>query len=149
MNIFKKITAVFLAGAFLFSSFGFTISSMVCLKSGKGKVSLFAIEDCCAKKKVTTSVVCCDEEQEQAPQNITYLKKGDCCDISNYSLKLKDCQVSQKISVDQPMVIHSLFIPVLLTNVSASEQNTALHAADLPPPVYGRTLLTLISTLTI
>jgi hypothetical protein len=149
MSSFKKISAVFLAAVFLFSSLGFTISSMVCLKSGKGIVSLFAIEDCCAKKTPVSAAACCDDDHEEPSRNITYLKKGDCCDISNYSITLNDYQVSQKVSVDQVAVIQSLFISSHIINVSASEQELAFKTADLPPPFYGRTLLNFISILTI
>lgn len=148
MKTFKKITAVFLATVFLFSSLGFTISSMVCLKSGKGKVSLFVIEDCCAKKKTVAVDECCDDEEQPSP-NRTFLKKGDCCDINNYPITLKDYHVSQELLIEQPAAIHSLFTSSSIINVSASEHMIAFHAADLPPPLHGRTLLNFISILTI
>ncbi|MBA3972033.1 MAG: hypothetical protein H0X46_07795 [Bacteroidetes bacterium] len=149
MTIFKKITAVFLAAVFIFSSLGFTISSMVCLKSGKGTMSLFAMEDCCAKKIPSSTVSCCDDEDEEPVQSIIYLIKGECCDISNYLITLNEYQASEKISVDQPVVIQSLFVFSPIVTNTAEEQRNILHASNLPPPLYGRTLLNFISTLTI
>ena len=148
MKTFKKITTIFLTAVFLFSSFGFTISSIVCLKSGKGTVSLFVIEDCCAKKEVIVDV-CCGNEEEATPRNVTFLEMGDCCDINNYSLKLNDYEVSQKASIEQPVIIHSLFLPLASEATSASSLEITFNSSNLPPPVFGRTLLNFISTLTI
>lgn len=152
MKLFQKITSVFLATVFLFSSLGFTISSMVCLKSGKGKISLSAIEDCCAKSK--TSLVakkgcCAHEKMLDLPKGMAVIKKGECCDISNYTFNLNDFQSSQKQSLEQPAISQSLFYSSQLILSIVSENKLAFQYSDLPPPLYGRTLLNFISTLTI
>lgn len=153
MKTFQKITAVFLAVIFLFSSLGFTISSMVCLKSGKGKVSLAMIEDCCSPKKATTPAAttnCCDEEKKlPVLSGLDVIKKGECCDINNYTFNLKDFQNSQKQSVDQPPISQSLFYFSEIVSSTVSESKLAFQFSDLPPPLYGRTLLNFISILTI
>ncbi len=152
MKALQKITSVFLATVFLFSSLGFTISSMVCLKSGKGKVSLSVIEDCCAKTP-TASVAkkdCCNHVEElNVPKGMAVIKKGECCDINNYTFNLNDFQSSQKQSIEQPIISQSLFHSSEIVSSTVSENKLAFQYSDLPPPLYGRTLLNFISTLTI
>lgn len=152
MKPVQKITSVFLAAVFLFSSLGFTISSMVCLKSGKGKISLSAIEDCCVKKQ-TVSVAkkdCCAHEEElNIPKGFAVIKKGECCDINNYTFNLNDFQSSQKESLEQLAISQSLFYSSEIVSSAVSENKLAFQYSDLPPPLYGRTLLNFISTLTI
>ena len=152
MKAVQKITSVFLATVFLFSSLGFTISSMVCLKSGKGKVSLSVIEDCCVKTQ-TASVAkkdCCVHEEElDVPQGLAVIKKGECCDINNYTFSLKDFQNSQKQSIEQPTISQSIFYTSELIASTVSENKLAFQYSNLPPPLYGRTLLNFISILTI
>jgi hypothetical protein len=135
MNSFKKITAVFLASVFLFSSMGFTISSMVCLESGKGKVSLSVLKDCCEKGK------------KQLPASGTFLSKGHCCKISNLFIKLNEFSSSKKFSVEQAAAQDLFFIPAGTAFNIASAQKLSYRFTDLPPPYHGRTLLNFISTL--
>lgn len=152
MKAIQKITSVFLATVFLFSSLGFTISSMVCLKSGKGKVSLSVIEDCCAKTS-TVSVAkkdCCAHEEElDLPKGMAVIKKGECCDINNYTFNLNDFQNSQKQSTEQPAISQSIFYSSEHISSTVSENKLAFQYSNLPPPLYGRTLLNFISILTI
>lgn len=152
MKSIQKITSVFLASVFLFSSLGFTISSMVCIESGKGEVSLAVIEDCCVKNQTTSvaKIDCCDHDEElDLPKGFAVIKKGECCDINNYSFKLNDFQNTQKLSLEQPIVLNSFFyISEKITSTSV-ENKLAFQYSDLPPPLYGRTLLNFISILTI
>lgn len=152
MKLLQKITSVFLAAVFLFSSLGFTISSMVCLKSGKGKVSLAMIEDCCAKKVETVVVekdACCEEEILSLPEDLMSFEKGNCCDINSYTLNLTDFQNSQKLSLEKGAVLQSFFITSKTATGNQVENKLAFQYSDLPPLLYGRTLLNFISTLTI
>lgn len=147
MNITKKIIAVFLSITFLFSSLGITISSMVCLKSGKGKISLALIEDCCTKKKTdTVANDCCDDEEQSLPIAASSIKKADCCDISNITVRLNDFQNTQKIAFEQIAVVQSLFYnyPAIKT-----ENQVVNTSSDLSPPLSGRELLSHISILII
>jgi len=152
MKLVQKITSVFLATVFLFSSLGFTISSMVCLKSGKGKISLSVIEDCCVKNQTApvAKTDCCEHEEELSlPEELAVIKKGECCDINNYTFNLNDFQSSQKQSLEQPALSQSLVSSSEVISSTVSENKLAFHYSDLPPPLYGRTLLNFISTLTI
>ena len=154
MKTIQKITAVFLAVIFLFSSFGFTISSMVCIKSGKGKVSFAMIEDCCSKNTETAAVitkpVCCDDEKElQLSDRSATINKGECCDITNFTYKLNDFQNSQQLFIGLPTVLNSIFLSSDLSPVFSSENKLTFHASDLPPPPFGRNLLSIISILII
>lgn len=142
MKAIQKITAVFLALVFLFSSFGFTVSSMVCLKSGKGKVSLAYMEDCCAKKENSAS-------ENPVPVNDFIIKKASCCEINNYSIRLNDFQNAQKLSPEQPVILHTLFNAAEALHVSQTSPALAYGYTDLPPPLHGRTLLNFISILLI
>ena len=145
MKVLQKIASVFLASIFLFSSLGFTISSMVCLKSGKGKISLAKIEDCCSKKVeqvVSDKDSCCEEE-------LAVIKKGHCCDINSYTFSLNDFQNSQKLSVEKTFFLQSFFFAPETFTFKQVENKLAFQYSDLPPPLYGRTLLNFISTLTI
>jgi len=154
LKTIQKITAVFLAVIFLFSSFGFTISSMVCIKSGKGKVSFAMIEDCCSKNTeraaVITKPVCCDDEKElQLSDRSATINKGECCDITNFTYKLNDFQNSQQLFIGLPTVLNSIFLSSDLSPVFSSENKLTFHASDLPPPPFGRNLLSIISILII
>lgn len=152
MKITNKIASVFLAAVFLYSSLGFTISSMVCVKSGKGKVSLALIEDCCSKAEFVSEAKapCCEDEQEAVhPDNMTVIKEGECCDINSYSFHLDDFQNAQKTSVDQVALFDSIFNSSPTFSSDAAEHKLSFQYADLPPPLYGRTLLNFISSLII
>lgn len=152
MKITYKIASILLAGIFLISSLGFTISSMVCIKSGKGKVSLSVIEDCCAKKpsQDVSKEICCDDDQAViVPKGVTVIKKGECCDINSYSFHLNDFQSAKKLALNQPTVFQTLFSVLTIDAISAGESKLSFQYSDLPPPLYGRTLLNFISLLTI
>ncbi len=152
MKAIQKIASVFLASIFLFSSLGFTINTMVCLKSGKEKVSMAKMEDCCVKKAEPVIVekdACCEEEALSLPEDVMSFEKGSCCDINSYTFNLTDFQNSQKQSVEQPAIFQSIFYFSELIASTASENKLAFQYSDLPPPLFGRRLLNFISTLTI
>src|ERR1043166_7604151 len=130
MKILKKITSLSLAVVFLLSSMSFTVSSMVCIKSGKGKVSLSIQKDCCKKKPL--------------PSKGVYFTKGGCCDIKNLFIKLHDFNPSKKLTVDQPLILNSFGYSE--NERTFSSQNYSLHHSDLPPPYHGRSILNFIST---
>lgn len=69
---FKKYTLLFiLLPAFLFSSMGFSINSMLCYKSGNKMVSLGAMKDCCP-----------DDQSEN------HSIKKNCCSFSSIDVTL-------------------------------------------------------------
>jgi hypothetical protein len=147
MNLLKKISAIFLAAVFLFSSMSFTVGSMVCLKSGKGETAFSRMEDCCSKKKETS---CCEEETTYSPEeNVTYIGKAECCAINNLSIQLKDFSPSNKLSLEQPAILHTLFAQAAVPASYIPEQKLSFQFTDLPPPYHGRALLNFISTLLI
>jgi hypothetical protein len=132
MKLVQKITSLFLAVIFVLSSLGFTINKMVCLKSGKSKVSLTHLKDCCPDKKSTIPVV-----------------KAQCCDIQNSSFKLTDFNPSQKHELPVSFELVS-FLTNSITVADYTNNKLAVFLyADLPPPIFGRTLLNFISTLNI
>lgn len=151
MKTTQKITSVFLAAVFLFSSLGFTISSMVCLKSGKQKISLAKLEDCCVKKIETVVVkdACCEEEVLSLPKDLMSFEKGNCCDINSYTFNLTDFQNSQKLLLEKGAVLQSFFIISKTAAINQIENKLAFQYSDLPPLLHGRTLLNFISILTI
>lgn len=132
MTTVKKITSFFLAILFLVSSLGFTINRMVCLKSGKVKVSLVHEKECCPSKRSELPVI-----------------KSKCCDIMNSYFNLGDFHESLKQNIDKPLVAE---IPFNFSTFSVipftSSQERTVSFADLPPP-SGRQLLSLISVLII
>jgi hypothetical protein len=132
MKLVQKITSLFLAVVFVLSSLGFTINKMVCLKSGKTKVSLTHVKDCCPEKKSTIPVV-----------------KSQCCDIQNSSFKLTDFNPSQKHDVPASFELVSFLTSSITVPDYTNNKLAVFLFADLPPPIYGRTLLTFISTLNI
>ncbi len=116
----------------LLSGLGFTINKMVCLKSGKTKISLTHVKSCCGKKGSEQSTI-----------------KSNCCDLTNTSFDLRDFNSSQKVNV--PFADNFVFTTwqndlVPKTNIYKTSN---LIAADLPPPLHGRQLLCFISTLII
>ena len=132
MKLFQKITSLFLAVVFVLSSLGFTINKMVCLRSGKTKVSLTHLKDCCPEKKSTIPVV-----------------KAQCCDIQNSSFKLTDFNTSQKHEVPVSLELVSFLTSSISVPNYVDSKLSVFLFADLPPPIHGRTLLNFISTLNI
>jgi hypothetical protein len=146
MKLIRNITSVLLAAVFLLSGFGFTIGKMVCIKSGKTVISLSALEDCCAKSKKKN---CCNEnKKENTTSNFSFEKSG-CCDVSNTSISLKDFQ-SSKINKAEAVEL------LILSSKESFSSRAVTHSrikklsfADLPPPLYGKSLLTHLSILII
>ena len=133
MKTVQKITSVFLAALFIVSSLGFTANRMMCMKSGRIKFSLVHEKECCPETKSAIPVV-----------------KEKCCDVLNNDFHLPDFQSTQKSTIEQPLAFVFLFArPGFSYKVSSSSKPLAISFADLPPPVYGRTLLHFISTLLI
>jgi hypothetical protein len=132
MKSVQKFTSLFLVAAILVSSLGFTANKMVCLKSGKTKLSLVNIKDCCPDEEARTEV------------------KADCCDITNTFFDLNDFLQSEKSELVQPLAIQSFYVDQILSFRSLSqEQKLIISFTDLPPPLFGRALLNYISVLTI
>ena len=132
MKAIKKTTALFLAMVFILSSLGFTINKMICLKSDKVKISLSELKDCCPQKKSSLPVI-----------------KAKCCDINNTSFHLNDFNSSQKNDVP---VAESCVLAIdqsSFVNSNSINPTSKLIFADLPPPIYGRQLLSFISILII
>jgi hypothetical protein len=133
MKTAQKITSIFLALTFLVSSLGLTANKMVCLKSGKTKLSAFSIKDCCPEKESSLPVI-----------------KSHCCDITNTFFDLGDIQKTQKVEIGQSFTVQSLFNnPLFVYNTSLASDKLTTSFADLPPPRSGRTLLSFISILII
>jgi len=151
MKIFQKITAVFLAGVFLLSSLGFTINKMICVKSGKEKLSLVNIEDCCKSKQLVEKDDCCDEETENhdlSYQNV-FFTKSDCCNILNTYFDLSDFHTAKNSFVPQ-VISYDLFFTSDVQNVLPCQSIASTTYHFSPPPIsYGRGLLSQISVLII
>lgn len=133
MKTIQKIAALFLSVIFLLFSFGFTINKMVCLKSGKMKVSLSNIKDCCSMESKTAIPVV----------------KAHCCDINSTAFHLNDYNPSQQYSM--PVVVHYT-LPLNQKEISFGyywDKTLKLIAANLPPPIYGKQLLSFISVFVI
>jgi hypothetical protein len=133
MKTAQKIFSVFLAIIFLISSLGFTANKMVCVKSGKTKLSLVNLKDCCPQKKSSPSTI-----------------KSHCCDITNTFFNLGDLNNSHNFQSNKnfnSQLIHA--IPgYFVSNDHIADQPLFIFA-DLPPPLSGRQLLSLISILII
>ncbi len=133
MKVIQKITSVFLALVFLLSSLGFTLNKMTCFKSGRVKVSLVAQKDCCPERESTIPLI-----------------KSKCCDLSNTYFNLSDVQHSQKVSIEKQLFVKASFLNYQVYNsASIFSKHSVIPFADLPPPLYGRTLLNFISVLII
>lgn len=129
MKLFQKITALFLCLFILAFSLGFTINKMVCLKSGKVKVSLAKIKDCCPTKHKAKTII-----------------KTDCCDFSSFSFQLNEYSPSEQSHLVKTysyiqlgsiqMYYHSAFITI----------KEPLLYSDLPPPILVKKRLAFLST---
>lgn len=132
MKAIKKITSVFLLVAFLLSSLGFTINKMVCLKSGKTKISLTHVKNCCPEKRSSVPTI-----------------KSNCCDLTNSSFSLDDFNSVQKNNVSAAV---SGALPIWQNRFISDlhlDNTSSIAAIDLPPPLHGRKLLSFISILII
>lgn len=132
MNTIQKITSVFLVIVLLLSGLGFTINKMVCLKSGKVKISLIHVKNCCSGKTSDKPTI-----------------KSNCCDLKNTTFNLDDFSSSQKTTIPFADNFVFAFWQNNLFQISKSERASILFVADLPPPLHGRQLLSFISTLII
>jgi hypothetical protein len=132
MKVVQKISSVFLAMLFLVSSLGFTVNKMVCIKSGKTKLSLVQMKDCCPENSSSIPVI-----------------KSNCCDITNTSFNLGDFQFSTKQEISSQsycLIPGYIYFP---QQSICPEQSLVYSFADLPPPRSGRSLLNFISILII
>ena len=132
MRTFHKITSVFLIAVLLVSSLGFTVNKMVCLKSGKTKISITHVKECCASKK-----------------NAQPILKSSCCDLKNTSFDLDDFSISQKHNAPAAATIPLIFGQNNNVRIIRSNNRSELFFADLPPPKSGRQILSCISILII
>ncbi len=133
MKVIQKITSVFLALVFLLSSLGFTVNKMTCFKSGRVKVSLVAQKDCCPERESSIPLI-----------------KSKCCDLSNTYFNLSDVQHSQKLSLEKQFSAKAPFLnSQVYSKSSIFSKSSVIPFADLPPPLYGRTLLNFVSVLII
>ncbi len=132
MKTIKNITSLFLAFVFLLASFGFTINKMICLKSGKTKISLVPIKDCCKKSKSGTPII-----------------KAKCCDINATSFNLGDFHSNKKYSIPST----NECVLVIKHDHSNFKIVDIFYSASLfpddHPHWYGRQLLFFISALRI
>lgn len=150
MKIFQKITSLSLAAVFLLSSLGFTINKMICLKSGKEKISFTAIEDCCATKINATKDSCCEDEQNEIQYtHEAFITKSECCDIVNSNFDLSDFQTQQNNYL--PTIISfDLFYNPIFHNTTTSQLSSIDVIPDISfSPLYGRDLLSHVSILII
>ena len=128
----QKITSFFLIAVVLLSSLSLSANKMVCLKSGKTKLSLVHMKNCCTGKNDQASTI-----------------KSNCCDIQNTFFDLDDFSVSETININSfawgtDIILHHLF-----ELNDKFDSKTSLLYSDSSPPTYGRGLLTSISILII
>jgi hypothetical protein len=131
MKFISKHISVFLAVVFLLSSLGFTANRMICLKSGKQKISLIPINDCCKKTTLGKHSV-----------------KSKCCDINNNEFQLSDFRSVEKTETI-PIKLHLFELPFFL--VQHSNVSTEYVYIFFPPPplLFGKIYIHFISTLLI
>lgn len=132
MKTVKKITSLCLVIVLLLSGLGFTINKMVCLKSGKTKISFTHVTDCCNKKQSSQSRI-----------------KSNCCDLKNTTFDLDDFSSSKNVNTP---IADNFVLAIWQNNIVATtpcKNTSVLSYNDLPPPLYGRQLLAIISILTI
>lgn len=129
MKPLQKITSVFLIAAVLLFSIGLSTNKMVCLKSGKTKVSINHVEDCCKENKSATTTI-----------------KSNCCDITNAFLGLDDFSVTEINTIQSPDVSNALVVQNYFDVTDYKNTISPLFSGGSSPPLYGRTLLTFIST---
>ena len=134
MKVIYKISSIFLVIALLLSSLGFTVNKLICLKSGKTKISLTHVKNCCTTKKSAIPIL-----------------KSNCCDLHNTIFNLDNFNPSQKVNT--PFAVTAV-LPVWQDNfivIKSSDNDPQLFFADLPPPasLHGRQLLSFISILII
>jgi hypothetical protein len=125
MSKLRTFISIFISIAFLLSSLGFTANKMVCLKSGKTKLSAVPLESCCAS-----------EEQEMLKQS--------CCEINNSYFSLENFQCSSQLKV-KVQSIELLWAPVMKTLLpeTCSFQQAAYY--NLPPLLHSSGYLEYIS----
>jgi hypothetical protein len=128
MNKLRRIFSLFLATIFLVSSLGFTANKMVCLSSGKYKLSAVQLEDCCKKEEPVTSI------------------KSVCCDITNTYFGLADFNAGEKLQINQAV----LLLPFMLSSFHEPLLKDEAIAADFSKRSWcssGTPYLTFISVL--
>lgn len=132
-SITRKIVSVFIALVFLFASFGFTIGKMVCGMSGKTSYSLGLMTDCCKKTNNANKTVL----------------KTKCCHIVNTSISVKDYSPSKTVSFNQVDFVFSFIFPIKNYSLSSISAPNLFAISDIPPPLSGKQIRTLISVFNI
>ena len=149
MKVIQKITSLSLAIVFLLSSLGFTISKMSCIKTGKSKLSLVALEDCCIKKEKKSEINCCDDEVAEANPNLTAISKSDCCDINNTTFDLSDFHSSSKEKLPQASDFEFILFQTNASTCNFSSDLPYKYFLESPFSLSSRELLSKFSILII
>ncbi len=132
MKSVQKITSITLAVIFLLSGLGFTANKMVCLKSGKTKLSLVHVKACCPEKKSDILQI-----------------NSKCCDLKNTFFQLGSFQSSQKCIIENPAALSILFLPSYSFKFLSFKYVQSFFISDSPFSISGRQLLSCISKFTI
>ena len=158
-RIIKNITSTIVAIAILFSTLGLQIYSHSCKSHNFFAASFIEkpecekdhpaeeVDDCCKTEEIE-EVSCCDVEINVS-KDVSTLKSEDpsCC----------------QTSINASQVVDNLFNPVEKKNISIesdfyflpyskninqnSEKSIKIISCDLPPPLFGKTLLKTIHQL--
>ena len=132
MKTLQKLTSVLLIMAVLLFSIGLTMNKMVCLKSGKIKISLHQVKNCCKEKTSDQTTI-----------------KSNCCDISSAFFGLDNYSVSEINAIHLSDIGNVLLGHNHFGIADTRNQKAPLYYGDPPPPFHGRKLLSFISILKI
>lgn len=160
----KNILTTIVALALLIGSTGFQVYKHTCSTHNFSAISLIEIpscerdhqsveekDDCCKPlNEETTEANCCESEASEgvnqaslAPQDL------NCCITTIENSQLQDNLFPPVEKKSLTAEIANDLVPIIVSIKQNAEQNLVLHNNDLPPPIFGKTLLYTIHQLKI
>jgi len=158
-NIFTTIVALTL----LIGSSGFQVYKHTCATHNFSAVSLVEIpvcekdhqisnesDDCC---KVTVEEItepsCCESEPINKSNSISITSQEiECCVSTIEGLQIQD-NLFPPAEKNINLELITVLVPFIQNSIQQTEQNLVLQNNNLPPPIFGKTLLQTIHQLKI
>ncbi len=160
----KNILTTIVALVLLIGSTGFQVYKHNCSTHNFSAISLIEIpvcekdhqsieetDDCCKPViEETTEANCCESEASEGVNQVSLAPQDfNCCITTIENSQLQDNLFPPVEKKSLTIEIPNDLVPLIVTIKQNLGQNLVLHNNDLPPPIFGKTLLCTIHQLKI
>jgi hypothetical protein len=158
-NIFTSIVALTL----LISTTGFQVYKHICATHNFSAVSLIEIpvcvkdhqiveeiDDCCkAEVEELIEMSCCESEPVNKSNSVSITSQEiECCVSTIEGIQIQD-NLFPPAEKNENLELITVLVPFIQNSIQQTEQNLVLQNDNLPPPIFGKTLLQKIHQLKI